>query len=894
MGVPYNQLVGEPPAITSQAHRIWRANLLIGRLAECPISRTTTYYFSPTGNDANTGLSPASPKQTTAAAQTIINAAANPANIALLFEGGKLNVFSGTELTINKANITIGSYNGGRALFSLYTDINGADIQTYYDRGDTYRRTYSIALGGTEVADVNVKGCQSDPWLQVRGGATIPLMIQDVDDHPGSFFHDTVNSVLYFHDTEDAPPTLDKYATACTATVLAATTIQLAIPWGLSLFPGQSIRLTGATPENAVVQSYNAGTGVVTVTAPLTQAGNTLAIFNDGLTSYRTYQYAVQNTTRFASISDVDGTRFDSLALYGFGVQADTTKRATYAVKGAISGTNAFLMSNCDVFMSDNHCLGPLAPGGGGSGGIITYLNCRAGGCTWPDSPWVSYADYGGMEVIMWGNTCPNAQRPSRQYTPQPQPNFTHSNPIGSIGGLFYTVGTTTCQLDGNAGAWLTDPFYAGMIVKMIGGTPETLTVQSYSRTTGVVTFTTPITQAGHTGFEIGAGRGIGEVVSWPAKLLLYVDNRVPAGAIQCSTGFTFTSVAKPYPDSDLTLCRAFSVGEVVQATPPTTKHRDVRSLPISGQTLTTVTLTNAFPGRTGTLAGQKALLVGGSAPEIIKILGIAGNVISTIDTINNAGHTNIILECWGFPNQYNVAGIAPSCSSFVQYDGCFWQARGVIRPDKNSTVTLAYNPLQSAIFHNCTVIGDFSACADTLGAGGRFLFNSDSGQGYGADFNACQFHLIGRGVDILSVDYRPYVGAGNGKHRYYNTYFSYDVAQGNTVYLGTNNTAAGMRNCGVPKGVLFTNTGLTGSDLGTLIFATPADAPVPGLRPMNDTDLIVSPANWQTNVGMLDHDATGADRNPASPVVGPLVVNSNTGSVPASTDWYQTTVIPQ
>lgn len=125
MGISYQNVagVGPSPDPRSLRFRFWALALRQWRYLECPISRTTTYYFSTTGSDAADGLTTSTPKQTKLEAQALIDAAPDPADIAILFKRGDEWTDSDV-LTLNKANITIGAYStttGNRPWFSRFS-----------------------------------------------------------------------------------------------------------------------------------------------------------------------------------------------------------------------------------------------------------------------------------------------------------------------------------------------------------------------------------------------------------------------------------------------------------------------------------------------------------------------------------------------------------------------------------------------------------------------------------------------------------------------------------------------------------------------------------------------------------------------------------------------------
>lgn len=153
MGVAVVDAVGAMPVPTSLAFRKWLASWLNYRLAQRPKACTTTFYFSTSGNDSNDGLTTATPKQTLAAAQTILDAwTGGVAGVALLFKRGDYWRVSGSttdalHTTNTQTNVVFGDY-GDTSLrkptFSLFqTSLGGKSFAAdwVFHAGNAYKIT---------------------------------------------------------------------------------------------------------------------------------------------------------------------------------------------------------------------------------------------------------------------------------------------------------------------------------------------------------------------------------------------------------------------------------------------------------------------------------------------------------------------------------------------------------------------------------------------------------------------------------------------------------------------------------------------------------------------------------------------------------------------------------
>ena len=123
MASTFDLLVGAMPAPQTLAFIRWIKKLIRLRLAEIPLARTTTYFFSQAGNDTTGNGSQATPWRTIAKANEIINASSG--NIRLRFNRGDIWRET-TGLLVNKANVTIDDYGSGQlqkprfSAFQLY------------------------------------------------------------------------------------------------------------------------------------------------------------------------------------------------------------------------------------------------------------------------------------------------------------------------------------------------------------------------------------------------------------------------------------------------------------------------------------------------------------------------------------------------------------------------------------------------------------------------------------------------------------------------------------------------------------------------------------------------------------------------------------------------------
>jgi hypothetical protein len=101
-----------PPPVTSPAWFSWYDGLLAQRLAECPLERGQTYYFSQSGDDATGNGSIGSPWRTLAKAKQVLDGAAPAGDVAVLFRRGDVWRES-VGIEVATKNVTIADYGVG-------------------------------------------------------------------------------------------------------------------------------------------------------------------------------------------------------------------------------------------------------------------------------------------------------------------------------------------------------------------------------------------------------------------------------------------------------------------------------------------------------------------------------------------------------------------------------------------------------------------------------------------------------------------------------------------------------------------------------------------------------------------------------------------------------------
>lgn len=239
MGTAYTSAVGVPPVCTSLAFRAWLTRLLNYRLAEIPLSRTLTYYFSQSGADANDGLTIATAKKTLAAAQAVHDAwSSTSAGLRLRFNRGDVWRNESAGLAITKSYVTIDDYGTANLAKPVFTK-----FQTAYSAGGwsltaAQTFTYERAETGDVAAFREVDDRDGVPYIRQTSIAT-------TEATAGSFWPDPGNKVYVRPRTANLPTSASvvAYESALTNTVKGISTSASA----------DNIRI-----ENIVIEGYGA------------------------------------------------------------------------------------------------------------------------------------------------------------------------------------------------------------------------------------------------------------------------------------------------------------------------------------------------------------------------------------------------------------------------------------------------------------------------------------------------------------------------------------------------------------------------------------------------------------------------------------------------------------
>jgi len=117
-----------------------------------------------------------------------------------------------------------------------------------------------------------------------------------------------------------------------------------------------------------------------------------------------TYEYVLENKWDGICIGDVDDVRIDSIYVDGWGMTrqvsgtVDQQTYSGYGIRSAASGYNHVVLTGCEAYYNNRHCLGNVCTAGRG---IWTVAGCSWGYCVEGGGA-VSYAWEGGNEALFF------------------------------------------------------------------------------------------------------------------------------------------------------------------------------------------------------------------------------------------------------------------------------------------------------------------------------------------------------------------------------------------------------------------------------------------------------------------------------------------------------------
>lgn len=389
--------VGAPPAITKLSWFTWYMRLLDFRVSECPLERTTDYYFAQGGNDSADGLTSVIVSNTsvtwTAATLTLSTAAGTPTTWAR-------TPIAGEQVYVTGGSTTAGLYTVASAttntivLTSSCKATDGTSITV--TAGPKKTISACNALINASSGDIRCRFRRGDVWREVSTNA-LGLVVNKanvtIDDYADTAIAQPSTRLPIITAFKTIPYTAwaidGTHTNTWSCTIAALSGPVNSVAWVRQLHDTSSDYCYKRVASAAICDSTR-GSFFYDETADKLYINTFLGDIapTSSFTADIEYAAEVASGTEPAGIavSDVDGCRIHGIRLDGWGVSFNDNTNKTGPFSIAITGTNACVVSSCEAYYGAQHIF--IGGGGGGaSGGIMTWINCKGGlGYFWQNS----------------------------------------------------------------------------------------------------------------------------------------------------------------------------------------------------------------------------------------------------------------------------------------------------------------------------------------------------------------------------------------------------------------------------------------------------------------------------------------------------------------------------
>lgn len=129
--------------------------------------------------------------------------------------------------------------------------------------------------------------------------------------------------------------------------------------------------------------------------------------------NFYAWEYAFFDNANDAAIllGKVNGLRVDNVVADGWGLETSTVNGAAgtqrHSLKSTANNTQSHVFTNCESYFGSSHSFAFNGTGGGISGGIVLFKDCKSGWCSFNgtagETIFNSFIDGGGQEVIFDG-----------------------------------------------------------------------------------------------------------------------------------------------------------------------------------------------------------------------------------------------------------------------------------------------------------------------------------------------------------------------------------------------------------------------------------------------------------------------------------------------------------
>lgn len=378
--------------------RWWIQDRVTYLLGQAPLSRTTTYFVSDSGNDSNDGRDP------------------NGFNIS----GGS---YTSSTKTLTKTGAFSG-YTHGTS--SPYVYISGgtnmtAGLYTIASKVDNNSVTLTTSAGTGDSLNVTTS---NGPWLSYAKVAANLADDRAYLFRCGGVFRDTSGMTV-----TNKNITLASYGKGPKPRITAFDTpVTTGASWSADTGTTYYRTRAGASPVGAFREAYDVERAYVRCST-VTQCRLIKGSYFHDTGANRLYVNTIDGinlttaslpyTFEICGVIAADGLnwttastgslRVHNLVFEGFGSKDTSAQTAQYGIHSQTTGTALTVCTDCECYYNNNHNFGHTASG---SGGIALFMGCKGAWLNYQGTSYVGYSGTGSNELYVvnceaWGGTLP-------------------------------------------------------------------------------------------------------------------------------------------------------------------------------------------------------------------------------------------------------------------------------------------------------------------------------------------------------------------------------------------------------------------------------------------------------------------------------------------------------
>lgn len=179
----------------------------------------------------------------------------------------------------------------------------------------------------------------------------------------------------------------------------------------------------------------------------------------DPRTHWRDLEWVAE--TSFGVRVVADGVRIENLRLHGWGMNGGPFASQNHGLDLHVTGDQRAVAVGCEVYYGSSHAIAHASQGAGGAGGVATFVDCKAGLCTYNlsyETIFNAYALNGGHQIIFHRCEATHGTLPSDDYdwrtTRRGRAFYNHTGGRGAVTDLIVAYACVTRAGPHSCGDW--------------------------------------------------------------------------------------------------------------------------------------------------------------------------------------------------------------------------------------------------------------------------------------------------------------------------------------------------------------------------------------------------------------------------------------------------------